>query len=104
MMRDAEQWTVRFDAEGPHFDVLCAGRLNPGDEYHVARVPNRCDAHLIAAAPRTLNMLQRLVEKVATANSIQHSGGRVEPEDWADLYVLANEANGIIEEAKSGYE
>jgi hypothetical protein len=44
-------------------------------------------------------MLQRLTEKVARANSIQHSGGKVVAEDWAELYQLENEARAILETA-----
>lgn len=38
----------------------------------------------------------RLTEKVERANSIQHSGGRIHAEDWAELYQLANESRAAI--------
>jgi hypothetical protein len=51
------------------------------------------DAALIVA---TLPLLQRLTEKVERANSIQHSGGKIVPEDWAELWDLANESRTLI--------
>lgn len=44
--------------------------------------------------------LERLSEKVARANSLQHSGGRVVAEDWAELYQLGNEARAVLAKAK----
>jgi hypothetical protein len=43
-----------------------------------------------------LNTLKRLTEKVIRANSIQHSGCIIEPEDWSELYQLQNEAKVVI--------
>lgn len=43
-----------------------------------------------------VNMLTRLTEKTERANAIQHSGGKVDAEDWAELHQLANEARGIL--------
>jgi hypothetical protein len=42
------------------------------------------------------NMLARLTEKIERANSIQHSGGQVNAEDWSELYQLANESRAIL--------
>lgn len=42
-------------------------------------------------------MLKRLTEKVERANAIQHSGVPIEPEDWAELYQLTNEAKAVLE-------
>lgn len=44
-------------------------------------------------------MLRRLAEKVKRANEIQHSGGRVSAEDWAELYQLVNEAGDVLSRA-----
>ncbi len=41
--------------------------------------------------------LRRLAEKTRRANEIQHSGGVVSPEDWAELHQLTNEAFGVLE-------
>lgn len=46
-----------------------------------------------------LHMLIRLTEKVERANMIQHSGIQIPAEDWAELYMLTNEARKIISEA-----
>jgi hypothetical protein len=43
-----------------------------------------------------IRMLTRLTEKVERANTIQHSGVKVLPEDWSELYQLTNEARAII--------
>jgi hypothetical protein len=42
------------------------------------------------------DILQRLVEKVARANAIRHSGGRLVAKDWAELYALEQEAKAIL--------
>ena len=42
-------------------------------------------------------MLRRLAEKVKRANDIQHSGGKIQPEDWAELYQLTNEAFVLLQ-------
>lgn len=62
-----------------------------------------CKEHgLLEFAKATpLNILIRLTEKVERANNIQHSGGRLAKEDWAELYSLTNEARGVIEDAKN---
>jgi hypothetical protein len=49
-----------------------------------------------------LSALERLTEKVALANAIQHSGTDIEPEDWSELYFLTNEARAAIAKAKGG--
>lgn len=49
----------------------------------------------------TLFMLKRLTEKVARANGIQHSGGRVTAEDWSELRALTNESSAVIEAAEN---
>ena len=61
---------------------------------HIAKCP------LCKAAPATLNMLQRITEKVKRANDIQHSGGEVQAEDWAELYMLQNEAFALLAAAR----
>lgn len=47
-----------------------------------------------------LSALERLTEKVARANAIQHIGTDIEPEDWSELYSLTNEARAAIAKAK----
>ena len=42
-------------------------------------------------------MLRRLTEKVRRANGIQHSGGEITPEDWAELHQLENEAFAMLD-------
>ena len=41
-------------------------------------------------------MLTRLVEKVARANELQHSGFALEPEDWSELFALTDEARALL--------
>lgn len=42
-------------------------------------------------------MLQRLNEKVRRANDIQHSGGKLQAEDWGELFQLSNEASALLQ-------
>jgi hypothetical protein len=43
------------------------------------------------------NSAKRLQEKVKRANSIQHSGGKISPQDWSELYKLQNEFAANLE-------
>jgi hypothetical protein len=56
----------------------------------------RRNAVLIAAAPDLLAALMRLNAKVTQVNNIQHSGGRLTPEDWNELYSLQASAQCAI--------
>lgn len=58
------------------------------------------EPYLTAAAPDLLAALVRLTEKTERANAIQHSGGAIEPEDWAELYQMSNEARAAIAKAE----
>jgi hypothetical protein len=60
----------------------CAGIADPAD--------------LRRQRDELLAILSRLTEKVERANSIQHSGGEILEEDWAELYQLANESRAAI--------
>lgn len=43
------------------------------------------------------DILQRLVDKVTILNDSQHAGvTSMEPEDWAELYQLTNEARAML--------
>ena len=57
-----------------------------------------CPFH--AAAPAMYEALKRLAEKTRRANSIQHSGGRLIAEDWAELYQLTNESFTALAKAE----
>lgn len=67
----------------------------PSDEYEW-----KANAVLIAAAPDMESILTRLTEKVERANEIQHNGVRICAEDWAEIYMLTNEARGILSKAR----
>lgn len=58
-----------------------------------------CDEyHSLCVKLETQNAaLVRVLEKVERANSIQHSGGKLLPEDWSELYQLANEARSSLQ-------
>lgn len=53
--------------------------------------------HVVNEYTDLARMLQRLAEKVRRANAIQHSGGEIAPEDWAELDQLTNEAFGLLD-------
>jgi hypothetical protein len=46
-----------------------------------------------------IQILKRMTEKVERANNIQHSGGHLIAEDWAELYALTSQSRGILENA-----
>jgi hypothetical protein len=77
-------------------------RLAQIDEAEEWRSQDEVDANarLIASAPSLLNVLERMTEKVSRVNAIQHSGGAIEAEDWAELYQMANEAQAEIAKAR----
>lgn len=66
----------------------------------IAACKTRANATLIASAPELLDILKRLTEKTERANEIQHNGVRVCAEDWAELYMLTNEARAAIAKAE----
>lgn len=49
--------------------------------------------------PDLLEMLERITEKTKRANEIRHSGGKIDAEDWSELYQLTNEATAAIAKA-----
>ena len=44
------------------------------------------------------NAFRRLLEKVGRANAIQHSGGTVPAEDWAELHRMVDEGKALLED------
>lgn len=42
-------------------------------------------------------ILAQMTEKIERVNAIQHSGGKVSPEEWSELYALTNRAKAVIE-------
>jgi len=58
-------------------------------------------AHCVNTHDELVAALERLTEKVERANTIQHSGGSVLPEDWSELYQLTNESRGTLEKIQS---
>lgn len=71
----------------------------------VTQTPQRdANADMIVHAanhfPALTLALERITEKVARANAIQHSGGTIELEDWSELYQLANEARAALAAAQ----
>jgi hypothetical protein len=77
-------------------------RSAPNARRNAARIVacvNACAGINPEAVPDLLRVLTRLAEKVRRANSIQHSGTKIDPEDWSELYQLQNEAFAVIEKA-----
>lgn len=98
-------------APGYTLQICAVGSLN--DNVRHERTELEANKKLIAAAPETaaerdrlrevnadlLKTLQRLTEKVERANALQHSGGSVHPDDWAELYQIANESRAALSKA-----
>ena len=63
-------------------------------------VDNEAEMSIISTAPAMYEALVRLAEKVRRANSIQHGGGKLLAEDWAELYQITNESFGVIAQAE----
>lgn len=89
--------------------TLAAGLEEFESDYRFTAVLRACEAIVSGAGassapaePDPLRMLQRLAEKTRRANSIQHSGGKLCPDDWAELHQLTNEAFGVLAEVKHG--
>ena len=61
-----------------------------------AKVNNAKYAPLHAA-----QLLEQMTEKVVHINAIQHSGCHIGPDDWSELYALANSAQAVLEILKS---
>lgn len=70
---------------------------------HYGKAQARANAEFIVRACNShehlCNALQRITEKVERANSIQRSGGKILPEDWAELWDLANDARTTLQAA-----
>lgn len=67
----------------------------------VDRAVGQCSASLakrMQRSPEMFSILTRLTEKVSRINGIQHSGGEIQAEDWAELYQIQNEARAILDE------
>ena len=100
-------WTINrisrwHDGTPKDFDYL---EVNSLENHRVAfawdcKPKSLATISLISAAPDLLSALERLTEKIAFANAIQHSGTEIEPEDWSELYSLTNEARAVIAKAK----
>lgn len=89
--------------------TLAAGLEEFESDYRFTAVLRACEAIVSGAGassapaePDPLRMLQRLAEKTRRANSIQHSGGKLCPDDWAELHQLTNEAFGVLAEVNHG--
>lgn len=82
-------------ANGHGPDLMRAVGSKDGEAV-AAELVRRWNAHL-----EQQNMLRRLAEKVRRANSIQHSGGKVDDEDWSELHGLSNEAFALLETLKT---
>lgn len=84
-------------------DATIAAQVKCGDDGSWAHYPAKvaiAHACLMRSAPDLEAMLQRLAEKTKRANEIQHSGGALEAEDWAELHQLTNEAFGLLAKAR----
>jgi hypothetical protein len=92
---------VKSISHGQWFTVAdCATRgkwkhTKDGENDNAAFIAKACNNH-----DALLNALKRITEKATRANSIQHSGGTIEAEDWSELYALANEARAAINAAE----
>lgn len=67
--------------------LLTDDKSNPTREEIAEGIQRACNSYAVFV---------RLLEKVERANAIQHSGGTVEPEDWAEFYQLTNEARAKL--------
>ena len=88
-------WTTEPNAAGGLLVRNGKGRVIAGADAEQAG-----DMLLIAAAPELLEALRRATEKMRRANSIQHSGGKVRAEDWAELHQFSNECAAAIAKAE----
>lgn len=82
-------------ANGHGPDLMRAVGSKDG-EATAAELVRRWNAHL-----EQQSMLRRLAEKVRRANNIQHSGGKVDDEDWSELHDLSNEAFALLDTLKT---
>jgi len=86
---------LHWDGPDPTNTKVASMALDKEDRDNAAEIVRRWNAHR-----EQQNMLQRLAEKVRRANGIQHSGGKVDNEDWSELYGLSNEAFALLETLK----
>ena len=103
---DEERAAVAYDGrayaiEGHRIGCIIAEPRLRTDGRRIAACVNACagiadPADLRRQRDELLAILSRLTEKVERANSIQHSGGEILEEDWAELYQLANESRAAI--------
>jgi len=79
------------------FQTLAGRRFTESTLPDLVQAVESCASELrrLNNSNQALNMLVRLTEKVSRANAIQHSGGTIPPEDWAELYQLQNESKSI---------
>lgn len=94
-------WEARQHSDGSHWFV---DAQIGGEGYTIIDELDEKTAVLIALAVNNFEglryMLIRLTEKVERANSIQHSGGEILPEDWSELHSLTHEARGVLHQAE----